>query len=124
MTVRGIRGAITAAENKEEAILEAARSLLEAMAAANPGLAAEDIASAWFTTTPDLNAAYPAKAARQLGWQQVPLLCTQEIPVPGGLPLCVRVLLHWNTEKKQDEIKHVYLGGAVALRPDLAKKSN
>ena len=124
MTVRGIRGAITAAENKEEAILEAARSLLEAMAAANPGLAAEDIASAWFTTTPDLNAAYPAKAARQLGWQMVPLLCTQEIPVPGGLPLCIRVLLHWNTEKKQDEIKHVYLGGAVALRPDLAKKSN
>ena len=124
MTVRGIRGAITAAENKEEAILEAARSLLEAMAAANPGLEAEDTASAWFTTTPDLNAAYPAKAARQLGWQQVPLLCTQEIPVPGGLPLCIRVLLHWNTEKKQDEIKHVYLGGAAVLRPDLAKKSN
>jgi chorismate mutase len=88
------------------------------MAAAN-GLAAEDIASVLFTATHDLTAAFPAQAARELGWQHVPLLDAQEIPVPGSLPRCVRVLLHWNTERSQSEVRHVYLRGAALLRPDL-----
>ena len=122
MPVRGIRGAITVSENSEPAILAATRELLDGLVENNPGLQPDAIASAWFTVTADLDAVYPAKAARQLGWQLVPLLCTQEILVPGGLPKCVRVLLHWNTEHSQAEISHVYLGGAAALRPDLSNK--
>jgi chorismate mutase len=124
MPVRGIRGAITVSENTETAILAATNVVLSKMVKDNPGLVPEAMASAWFTVTPDLDAAYPAKAARQLGWQSVPLLCTQEIPVPGGLPMCVRVLIHWNTERVQTEIKHVYLGEAVRLRPDLSNSNN
>lgn len=120
MPVRGIRGATTVSENTEQTILAATRELLGEMAKNNPGLLPEEIASAWFTVTPDLNAAYPAKAARQLGWQWVPLLCTQEIPVPDGLSMCIRVLIHWNTEQTQMEIQHVYLGEAESLRPDLS----
>lgn len=120
MPVRGIRGATTVSENTEQTILAATRELLGKMVNSNLGLLPEEIASAWFTVTPDLNAAYPAKAARQLGWQSVPLLCTQEIPVPDGLPMCIRVLLHWNTDRSQMEIQHVYLGEAESLRPDLS----
>jgi chorismate mutase len=87
---------------------------------ANPTLRLQDLASVVFTVTPDLSSVYPAKAARELGWNEVPLLCTCEIPVPGGLPRIVRVLAHWNTEIPQRSIKHVYLGEAVRLRPDLA----
>jgi chorismate mutase len=76
-----------------------------------------------FTTTPDLNAAYPAKAARQLGWTRVALMGGQEADVSGGLPMCVRVLVHWNTEKSLDEIEHVFLRGAAALPPDLSQSS-
>lgn len=120
MPVRGIRGAITAAENTENGILTATMMLLKEMIARNTGLEVKDLASAWFTVTPDLDAAYPAKAARQLGWQQVPMLCSIEIPVPDGLPYCIRVLLHWNTSRNQDEISHVYVGEAAHLRTDLS----
>ncbi len=123
MAVRGIRGAITVTENTEVAILGATRALLSDMVRGNPGLVPEAIASIWFTVTPDLDAAYPAKAARQLGWQLVPLLCTQEIPVPGGLAMCVRVLIHWNTQLSQADIQHSYLGEAVRLRPDLSNSN-
>jgi chorismate mutase len=81
-----------------------------------------DIASAFFTATPDLTAAFPARAARDLGWHQVPLLDAQEIPVPGSLPRCVRVLVHWNTSKSQEEVRHIYLGEAALLRPDLQER--
>ncbi len=120
MSVRGIRGAITAPENSAPAILEATRALLSAIQEANPSLETEDIGSIFFTMTADLNATYPALAARQLGWTTVPLLCAREIPVPDGMPRCIRVLLHWNTLLPQHEIRHVYLGEAVRLRPDLA----
>lgn len=118
MACRGIRGATTVEANTAKAILDATGELLAAMVEAN-GLAAEDIASAVFTVTADLDAAFPAQAARQLGWHQVPLLDALEIPVPGSLPRCVRVLLHWNTSRGQAEIRHVYLRGAAGLRPDL-----
>lgn len=123
MSVRGIRGATVAAENTPEAILSATRELLTAIVEANPGLKPEDIASAIFTVTPDLDAAFPAQAARQLGWQHVPLMCAREIPVPGSLPRCIRVLLHWNTDRPQHAIRPVYLRAAAGLRPDLAKNN-
>ncbi len=116
---RGLRGAVQAAENTPEAVLEATRALLAALVSANPGLKPDDVASIFFTATPDLDAVHPALAARQLGWVEVPLLCAQEIAVPGSLPLVVRVLLHWNTPLTQREVRHVYLGAAAALRPDL-----
>jgi chorismate mutase len=81
----------------------------------------EDVASAVFTTTPDLNAEFPALAARQLGWLDVPLLCTHEIAVPGSLAHCVRILIHWNTAKSLGEIHHVYIRDAAKLRPDLCR---
>lgn len=119
MAIRGVRGATTAESDSPEAILVATRELLMAILERNPSLRPEDLASAWFTTTHDLCAVHPAKAARQLGWVNVPLMCALEIPVPGSLPRCIRVLLHWNTEKSQQEINHVYLGQATSLRPDL-----
>ncbi len=120
MACRGIRGATTVEANQAEAILAATRELLEAIVAAND-LHPRDLASAIFTMTTDLNAAFPARAARDIGWTEVPLLDALEIPAPGSLPCCIRVLIHWNTEKRQDEIKHVYLRGAKVLRPDLSK---
>ena len=80
---------------------------------------ADDVASAIFTTTLDLNAEFPALAARQLGWFDVPLLCTNEIDVPGSLRRCIRVLINWNTAKTQQEVHHIYLKDAARLRPDL-----
>lgn len=121
MPCRGIRGATTVEADTAAAILEATRELLEAIVESN-GVAATDVASAFFTATDDLTAAFPAQAARDLGWQQAALLDAQEIPVPGSLPRCVRVLVHWNTNKGQDEVRHVYLRGAVALRPDLEEE--
>ena len=120
MTTRAIRGATSAEANDAEAILTATRALLEQIVAANC-LTAEDIASVIFTTTPDLNAAYPARAAREMGWTSVPLLCMQEMAVPGSLPGCIRVLMHWNTDQPPDEIRHIYLGRARVLRPDLVQ---
>jgi chorismate mutase len=117
MLCRGIRGATTVPANSRQAILEATKELLTAMVEAN-GLRTEDIASAIFTTTPDLTAEFPAVAARELGWTHVALLCSHEMSVPGSLPMCLRVLLHVNTDKGQDEIVHVYLRGARALRPE------
>jgi len=119
MSLRGVRGATTAAQDQAEEILSATRELMEAILQANPTLQPEDIASVIFTTTADLRAVYPARAARELGWTDVPLMCAQEIPVPEGLPRCIRVLLHWNTELPQIAIRHVYLREAVRLRPDL-----
>ena len=119
MPVQGIRGATVADENQPESILAATRELLNAILEANPTLRVSDLASLIITVTGDLNAAYPAQAARQLGWTRVPMMCMQEIPVPGGLPCCIRVLLHWNTELPQDSIRHIYLGAASNLRPDL-----
>jgi chorismate mutase len=119
MAIRGIRGAITVDMDTPEHVLAATRELLEAILHANPTLRGEDIASALFTVTDDLCSAYPALAARQMGWNQVPMMCAREIPVPGGLPRCVRVLLHWNTDLPQQAVRHVYLRGAMVLRPDL-----
>jgi chorismate mutase len=119
--VRGIRGAITVQENSEDLILAAAEALLHEIIKAND-LLKEDIASIIFTVTDDLNAVFPAKAARQMGLVQPALLCTREIPVPGALPRCIRVLLLVNTPRTQEEIKHVYLGEAACLRPDLVSE--
>ena len=118
MPCRGVRGATTAEANTPEAILSATRELLQALVVAND-LPPSDLASAIFTTTPDLNTVFPARAARDLGWTDVALLCTHEMNVPGGLPKCIRVLLHWNTDKAASEIVHVYLKGATVLRPGL-----
>lgn len=119
MTLRGVRGATVAEADTPEAILSATRELLLSIQGANPSLKAEEIASALFTVTGDLASAYPAKAARQMGWTQVPLMCALEIPVPGGMARCIRVLLHWNTELPQGDIQHVYLRDAAQLRPDI-----
>ena len=119
MPVRGIRGAIDVSDNQPDTILEATQTLLEAILEANPQLRSEEIACGIFTTTADLSAVYPAQAARKMGWDMVPMICSQEIPVPGGLPRCIRVLVHWNTDIPQDEIRHIYLRNAAALRPDL-----
>ncbi len=118
MPCRGIRGAITVANNTREEIIERTKTLLRKIAEAN-GILPEDLACIIFTTTSDLNAEFPALAARELGWTKVPLLCAKEIEVPGSIPRCIRVLLLWNTEKEQEEIVHVYLGEAERLRPDL-----
>lgn len=116
---RGVRGAISVERNTAEAILEATHELLIALVEANQ-IDPADIASVWFTTTPDLNAEFPAIAARQLGWMNVAIMCGHEMAVPHGLPLCLRVLIHWNTPLAQHEIQHVYLRAAQSLRPDRA----
>ncbi len=119
MAIRGIRGATTVPADEPGAILGATRELLQEIIRQNGGISAEDVASVLFTLTNDLLAAYPAQAARELGWEAVPLMCAQEIPVPGGLPRAIRVLLHWNTNTPQSGIRHVYLRDAAELRPDL-----
>ena len=116
---RGVRGATTVERDSAEEILDATRDLLARMVKLN-GIAVEDLASAFFTMTPDLTAAFPAAAARELGWHGVALLDAQEIPVPDSLPRCIRVLVHWNCKKSQAEIRHVYRRGAASLRADLA----
>ena len=121
MRCRGIRGATTVVENTPEAILEATRELLALLVREND-VDVEEITSAFFTVTGDLNAAHPAQAARQLGWADVALLCATEIPVPGSLGLCIRVLLHVNTDKRLEEMRHIYLRSAAALRPDRARR--
>lgn len=118
---RGIRGATTVDRDSATDILAATCELLEQIVTRN-AVNEEDVASAVFTVTADLTAAFPAQAARSLGWQHVALLDAREIPVPGSLPRCVRVLIHWNTRKPQAEIRHVYLRGAASLRPDLQER--
>ncbi len=118
MKVRGIRGAVRVEANTQEAILDAARRLLQEMVRAN-GVEPEDVAAVIFTCTPDLNAAFPAEAARSIGWNRVPLLCAQEMDVPGAMTRVLRVLMLVNTTLSQEEVVHVYLEEAERLRPDL-----
>jgi chorismate mutase len=120
---RGVRGATTVEEDTPDTILSATRELLVQMVEAN-GICPEDVASVMFTTTPDLTSEYPALAARQLGWHDIALLCAHEMNVPHSLKRCIRVLLHWNTDKLASEIQHVYIKGAVSLRPDRAVEQN
>ncbi|MEM9351798.1 MAG: chorismate mutase [Planctomycetota bacterium] len=119
MQCRGVRGATTVDANDREQILLATRQLLALLIRRNE-IEKEDVASATFTTTPDIDAEFPALAARQLGWLDVPLLCGHEMAVPGSLPMCIRVLVHWNTTRRQDEVCHVYVREAKRLRPDLS----
>lgn len=114
---RGVRGATTVDSTDRESVLRATRELIALIVRVN-GIESEDIASVWFTTTTDITSVFPAMAARQLGWLDVPLMCGHEMTVDGALAKCVRILLHWNTETPQKEIQHVYLRDARALRPD------
>ncbi len=117
MVCRGVRGATTVTSVDRETVLQATRELLAALIRAN-GIEPTDVASAYFTTTTDITSVFPATAARQLGWLDVPLMCGYEMAVEGALPRCIRVLLHWNTERPQAEIRHIYLREARSLRPD------
>lgn len=119
MLIRGIRGATTIDQDQGQQIIEATQELLQIMIEKNQ-LETEDIASVLFTTTSDIKSAFPALAARNLGWDKVPLMCCQEIEVSGSLPLCIRILMHVNTNKKQAEMKHIYLKEARKLRADLS----
>ena len=119
MVVRGIRGATTVSSDSPAEIQEATRELLSELLRMNGIQDFEELASIIFTTSPDLTSTFPAEAARVLGMSQVPLLCASEIAKPGAMPLCVRVLMHWNTDKRQAEIVHVYLREAKKLRPDV-----
>lgn len=120
--LRGIRGATTVEANTRDAVLAATTELLTAIIEAN-NVRSDDVASAFFTTTPDLNAEFPALAARHMGWSNVALMCGHEMDVPGSLPMCLRILLHVNTAMPQSELKFIYLRGARALRPDLAAEA-
>ena len=119
MAMRGIRGATTVDADNAAMIQEATRELLEQILESNGIRDFGDVVSAIFTTTDDVSAAFPAEAARALGMNKVPLLCAREIPVPGSMPRCVRVLLHVNSNRTQEEIVHVYLRDAKKLRPDM-----
>jgi len=123
MLVRGIRGAITVNSNTKEEIIEITKELLVAIQGEN-NFKIEDIVSVFFSVTPDLNAAFPAQAARELGWNKVPLFDLQEIDVPGSLPRCIRILIQINCQKSQPEIKPCYLRGAKILRKDLIKETS
>ena len=116
--IRGVRGAITVDVNSAAAILDATQELLEAMIASNQ-IAEDEVASILFTATPELTAAYPAKAARLIGWKRTALMGFVEADVEDGLPMCIRVLIHWNTDKSIGDIRHVFLREAIQLRPDL-----
>ncbi len=120
MRLRGIRGATTVDANTSEAILQATNELLIAMLESNH-VERDDVASVFFTTTPDVDAEFPALAARHMGWSKVALMCAHEMNVPGSLPMCLRILMHVNTSRTADELEFVYLRGATALRPDLAR---
>ena len=120
---RGIRGATTAEANTGEAILSATREMFEAMVAEND-IEPENVAAIFLTTTPDLDAEFPAVAVRQMGWTQAPMLCGHEMTVPDGLPRCIRALALVNTTKPLEEIIHVYLRGAANLRePSFSDRS-
>lgn len=119
MAVRGVRGAISVDADEPALVREAATELLQEILRRNAIHNFDEVISAVFTTTRDLVSAFPAEAARALGMSQVPLLCAQEIPVPGSMARCIRVLLHINTERTQQQIEHVYLREAQRLRPDI-----
>ncbi|MFS0781386.1 chorismate mutase [Bacillus sp. 1P06AnD] len=118
---RGVRGATTVEEDKEQVIVRQTEDLLRELIGQN-GIEAEHVCSVIISATSDLTAAFPAKALRNIdGWTYVPVMCVREIEVPGSLEKCIRIMLHWNTEKSQQDINHVYLNRAVSLRPDLIK---
>jgi len=121
VSLRGVRGATTVEHDEADEILAATRELLRALVQAN-GIGLADVASIIFTTTPDLTAAFPARAARELGWAEIALLGAQEADVRHGPERCIRVLIHWNTDHRQDEVVHVYLRGAEGLRPDRTER--
>lgn len=122
MMIRGIRGATTIPADTAVFVWAETAFLVVEMAKENK-IVPEDIASITISTTADIKSAFPAKAVRSMdGWQYVPIMCTHEMDVPGGLPLCIRVLMHVNTEAAQQDIHHVYLHDAVKLRPDLVRK--
>ena len=116
--MRAVRGAITVERDEARLVIEATREMLTALAERN-ALGPEQVVSAIFTVTPDITSEFPARAARELGWVDVPLLCAMEIPAPRGLERCIRVLLHVETDLPRSGLRHVYLRGARALRPDL-----
>ncbi len=120
MHVRGVRGATTVEGDIPSDIHEATRELLEEIIRANEITSFEEIGSIIFTTTTDLTSTFPAEAARAIGMSQVPLICASEIAVPGAMPRCIRVMLHWNTERPQSKVQHVYLREAKRLRPDVS----
>lgn len=121
MMVRGIRGATTVERNDEHEILAATTELINQIIAEN-GIVPEELACVYITVTQDLTAAFPAKAIReQAGWELVPLMCSLEVPVEGSLPRCIRLMVMANTDKRQDQINHVYQREAMRLRPDLSK---
>ena len=124
MSTRGVRGATIAAANEAEAILTATRELLLAIRNANPSMQTEDLASILFTVSDEVDAVYPAQAVHQLEWSGIPLICAREIPVPGGLTNCIRVLIHWNTDLPQGEILHIYLKEASRFRPDWVQQAH
>lgn len=121
--VRAIRGATTVEANNEHEILDKTGELLQAMTEQND-IKKEDIISVIFSVTADLNAAFPAVAARRLGWTDTAMMCTNEIDVPGSLQKCIRVLMHIHTEKNNNELKYIYLKEARKLRPDLFDKAD
>lgn len=121
--IRGVRGATTIERDEPEFIYAETERLVKEIVKAN-NIQPEDIVSVLLSTTPDINSAFPAKAVRTIeGWEYVPTMCTHEMNVPGALPLCIRVLMHVNTNLSQQEVHHVYLNGAVKLRPDLVEKN-
>ena len=117
--LRGIRGAITVKKNSKAEILSATTRLLTDLLKAN-GVKPDEVASIIFTATRDLNAEFPARAARLIGMNNVPLICAVEIDVPKSLKKCIRVLMHVNTGKSQDKIRHIYLEGAAVLRKEFS----
>jgi len=121
MPIRGIRGAVNISTDEAHEVIQTTQGLLGAILDANPTLHPEDLASVLFSATSDLHSAYPAQAARAMGWTHVPLLCFQEMSVAGNMPRVIRVLLHWNTDLPQESITHIYLGETSDLRPDLSE---
>jgi chorismate mutase len=122
LKVRGVRGATTVEQDQSDLILDATKELLSQCVEAN-NIDVDDVASVFFSLTPDLHKAFPAVAARQIHWQNVPLFCAQELDIEGALPKCIRVLIHWNTAKSAQEVQHLYLRGAKVLRPDLSENA-
>ncbi|MEK4461615.1 chorismate mutase [Paenibacillus sp. FSL H8-0315] len=124
MVNRGIRGATTVINNEETEILRETVVLLREIVERN-NVIAEDISNLWITMTNDLDATFPARAIREIeGWEMVPLMCSTEIPVKGSLPMCIRLMVQFNTDKSQREIRHVYLNEAQKLRPDLSQSKS
>ncbi|HET6266333.1 MAG TPA: chorismate mutase [Acidobacteriota bacterium] len=120
--LRGVRGAIQVSANNEEAILNGAEELMRSIITANK-VRSSGVAAVFFTMTPDLNAVFPAEVRKRLEWNLVPFLCEQEVAVPGALERVVRVLILFETELNQADVRHIYLGAAAQLRPDLSPRN-